>query len=72
MTLFPLRTICSGKHTASPDKWTGYTSSGTVTFDGKDIYETKDKELSAFRRRKIGFIFQQFNLLPVLTAKKTS
>lgn len=45
-------------------------SSGTVTFDGKDIYETKDKELSAFRRRKIGFIFQQFNLLPVLTAKE--
>lgn len=45
-------------------------SSGTVTFDGKDIYETKDKELSAFRRRRIGFIFQQFNLLPVLTAKE--
>lgn len=45
-------------------------SSGTVTFDGKDIYETRDKELSAFRRRRIGFIFQQFNLLPVLTAKE--
>ncbi len=45
-------------------------SSGTVTFDGKNIYETGDKELSAFRRRKIGFIFQQFNLLPVLTAKE--
>ena len=45
-------------------------SSGTVTFDGKDIYRTSDKELSAFRRRRIGFIFQQFNLLPVLTAKE--
>jgi putative ABC transport system ATP-binding protein len=45
-------------------------SSGTVTFDGKDIYKTKDKELSAFRRRKLGFVFQQFNLLPVLTAKE--
>lgn len=45
-------------------------SSGTVTFDGKNIYQTSDKELSAFRRRKIGFIFQQFNLLPVLTARE--
>lgn len=45
-------------------------SSGTVTFDGKNIYQIGDKELSAFRRRKIGFIFQQFNLLPVLTAKE--
>lgn len=45
-------------------------SSGTVTFDGKDIYKTEDKELSAFRRRKLGFVFQQFNLLPVLTAKE--
>jgi len=45
-------------------------SSGTVTFGGKNIYEMDDKDLSAFRRRKIGFIFQQFNLLPVLTAKE--
>lgn len=45
-------------------------TSGTVTFDGKNIYQTVDKELSAFRRRRIGFIFQQFNLLPVLTAKE--
>lgn len=45
-------------------------TSGTVTFDGKDIYKTNDQELSAFRRRRIGFIFQQFNLLPVLTAKE--
>ncbi|MEA4933417.1 MAG: ABC transporter ATP-binding protein [Lawsonibacter sp.] len=45
-------------------------SSGTVTFNGKKIYQADDKELSAFRRRRIGFIFQQFNLLPVLTAKE--
>lgn len=45
-------------------------TSGKVTFDGKDIYKTDDQELSAFRRRRIGFIFQQFNLLPVLTAKE--
>lgn len=45
-------------------------TSGTVTFDGKNIYQTDDKELSAFRRRRIGIIFQQFNLLPVLTAKE--
>lgn len=45
-------------------------TSGSVTYDGKDIYHTSDKELSALRRQKIGFIFQQFNLLPVLTAKE--
>jgi putative ABC transport system ATP-binding protein len=45
-------------------------TSGSVTFDGKNIYQTDDRELSAFRRRRIGFIFQQFNLLPVLTAKE--
>lgn len=43
---------------------------GTVTFDGEDIYQMKDQALSAFRRQKIGFIFQQFNLLPVLTARE--
>lgn len=45
-------------------------TSGTLTYDGKDIYRFNDKELSSFRRRRIGFIFQQFNLLPVLTAKE--
>lgn len=43
-------------------------TSGSLTYDGKDIYEMNDKELSTFRRQRIGFIFQQFNLLPVLTA----
>ena len=45
-------------------------TSGSLTYDGKDIYSFHDKELSAFRRRRIGFIFQQFNLLPVLTARE--
>ena len=45
-------------------------TSGTLTYDGKDIYRFNDKALSAFRRQRIGFIFQQFNLLPVLTAKE--
>ena len=45
-------------------------TSGSLFYDGQDIYGLKDKELSAFRRRRIGFIFQQFNLLPVLTARE--
>ena len=44
-------------------------SSGSLTYDGRDIYSMGDRELSAFRRRRIGFVFQQFNLLPVLTAR---
>ncbi|BCJ96520.1 ABC transporter ATP-binding protein [Anaerocolumna cellulosilytica] len=45
-------------------------TSGNLFYDGKEIYSFSDKELSVFRRQKIGFIFQQFNLLPVLTAKE--
>lgn len=45
-------------------------ASGSLSYDGKDIYSLSDKELSAFRRQRIGFIFQQFNLLPVLTVKE--
>lgn len=45
-------------------------TAGSLTYDGKEIYSFSDKELSAFRRQSIGFIFQQFNLLPVLTAKE--
>ena len=45
-------------------------TSGALTYDGRDIYSLSDKELSGFRRRRIGFIFQQFHLLPVLTAKE--
>ncbi|MDF2511560.1 MAG: transporter ATP-binding protein [Herbinix sp.] len=42
-------------------------SSGTVTVDGKDIFSLKDEELTIFRRRKIGFVFQNYNLVPVLS-----
>lgn len=45
-------------------------TSGVLTYGGRDIYSFTDRELSAFRRRRIGFVFQQFNLLPVLTAKE--
>jgi len=43
-------------------------TSGQLTYDGTNIYSFADKDLAAFRRRRIGFIFQQFNLLPPLTA----
>ncbi|WP_025674738.1 ABC transporter ATP-binding protein [Paenibacillus polymyxa] len=41
-------------------------TSGNVTIDGKDIFTLKDEELTIFRRRKIGFVFQNYNLVPVL------
>lgn len=39
---------------------------GSVNVDGKDIFSLKDEELTIFRRRKIGFVFQNYNLVPVL------
>ena len=39
---------------------------GIVLVDGKDIFSLKDEELTIFRRRKIGFVFQNYNLVPVL------
>lgn len=41
-------------------------TSGTVTVDGKDIFSLKEEALTIFRRRKIGFVFQNYNLVPVL------
>ena len=41
-------------------------TSGTVTVDGKEIFSLKDEALTIFRRRKIGFVFQNYNLVPVL------
>ena len=41
-------------------------TSGTVKVAGKDIFSLKDDALTIFRRRKIGFIFQSYNLVPVL------
>lgn len=40
--------------------------SGKVFIEGKDIFALKDEELAVFRRRKIGFIFQDYNLVPSL------
>ena len=42
-------------------------TAGKVTVDGKDIFALKDAELTIFRRRKIGFVFQSYNLVPVLS-----
>ena len=42
-------------------------TAGTVTVDGKDIFALKDEALTIFRRRKIGFVFQAYNLVPVLS-----
>ena len=41
-------------------------TSGIVKVDGRDISRLKDEELTIFRRRKIGFVFQSYNLVPVL------
>lgn len=41
-------------------------TSGIVKVDGRDISRLKDEELMIFRRRKIGFVFQSYNLVPVL------
>ena len=41
-------------------------TSGVVTVDGKNIFDLKDEELTIFRRRKVGFVFQAYNLVPVL------
>ncbi|MFL0249369.1 ABC transporter ATP-binding protein [Clostridium neuense] len=45
-------------------------SSGKVIIDGEDIYKYKEERLAIFRRRKIGFIFQFFNLIPVLDVEE--
>jgi len=45
-------------------------TSGTVRIDGKDIFSLKDEALTIFRRRKIGFVFQNFNLVPVLSVRE--
>lgn len=41
-------------------------TSGKVFVDGKDIFSLKEEALTIFRRRKIGFVFQSYNLVPVL------
>lgn len=41
-------------------------TAGEVYVDGKNIFSLKDEELTIFRRRKIGFVFQQYNLIPTM------
>lgn len=43
---------------------------GSVVIDGEDIYKYKEEKLAIFRRRKVGFIFQFFNLIPVLDVEE--
>jgi len=43
-------------------------TSGTVIIEGSDLFAMKDEELTAFRRRRLGFVFQFFNILPTLSA----
>ena len=45
-------------------------TAGSVYIDGKNLYGMSDTQLSIFRRRRIGFVFQFFNLVPVLTARE--
>lgn len=45
-------------------------SEGKVLIGGKDIYKLPEEELSIFRRRQVGFIFQSYNLIPVLSAEE--
>jgi putative ABC transport system ATP-binding protein len=45
-------------------------TAGTVTLDGQRLDAYSDAQLSAFRRRRLGFVFQFFNLLPTLTAEE--
>lgn len=45
-------------------------TSGRVLIDGTDVFRRKENDLALFRRRKVGFIFQFYNLIPVLTAEE--
>ncbi|WP_195462820.1 ABC transporter ATP-binding protein [Anaerotruncus colihominis] len=45
-------------------------TSGKVFIDGKDIFSMKDRNLTVFRRRSIGFVFQSFNLISELTVEQ--
>ena len=44
-------------------------TSGTVMVDGQSLFTLKEEALNIFRRRKIGFVFQSYNLVPVLSVR---
>ena len=56
----------SGKSTLNMIGGLDRPTSGSVTIRGKELLKMKDEELTIFRRRNIGFVFQNYNLLPVL------
>ncbi len=45
-------------------------TAGNVVIDGESIYDYKEEKLAVFRRRKIGFVFQSYNLLPILDVEE--
>lgn len=45
-------------------------SSGSIKVNGKDISKLKDIELAEYRRKEVGFVFQQYNLIPVLNVEE--
>jgi len=45
-------------------------TAGNVVIDGESIYDYKEEKLAVFRRRKIGFVFQFYNLLPILDVEE--
>jgi len=47
-----------------------YATSGTVTVAGRKIFELNENDLTIFRRRQIGFVFQNYNLVPILSVQE--
>lgn len=47
-----------------------YPTSGNVKIVGEELFDKEDDELTIFRRRNIGFVFQNFNLVPMLNVKE--
>ena len=47
-----------------------YATSGTVTVAGRKIFELNENDLTIFRRRQIGFVFQNYNLVPILSVRE--